>query len=414
MIGFTVIPEGERVLVWNRRGQARIVDGPHRLALFGETVQPLVRHAAGPEEFLVVHYKDGRTEHLRGPVAAWLDPVAMEKIEVAPLTKLDGNEAIVVYRPAAAGVQRRIERGPALFMPAPDEWLHHFSWHGADPRDHRRKQPSALRFDKLRVIPDQMYYDVECVRTADDALLTVKLMVFFELVDIARMLDQTHDPIGDFINAATADVIDFAASEPFERFKEKTERLSALETYPQLTKRADTIGYRITKVVYRGYQASQTLQTMHDDAIEARTKLRLESETEQQAQDLADMKQAREAGRERERQSVEQARVAHQNQLAALAGEAKLRNAAAEQEQALRFTRLSDEQELALKTKTQEQDLAQQAAAHREQLAFLTGIAGLKVDVTRYLVAQYQHPDKIVRIDTATAAPQLHLHETGA
>jgi len=216
------------------------------------------------------------------------------------------------------------------------------------------------------------------------------------------MLDQTHDPIGDFINAATADVIDFAATKPFEQFKEKTERLSALETYPQLTKRADTIGYRITKVVYRGYQASQTLQTMHDDAIEARTKLRLESETEQQAQDLADMKQAREAGREKERQSVEQARVAHQNQLAALAAEAKLRTAAAEQDQALRFTRLSGEQ-----------DLAQQTAAHREQLAFLNGIAGLKVDVTRYLVAQYQHPDKIVRIDTA-AAPQLHLHETGA
>ena len=413
MIGFHIVPQGERVVIWDTHGTARVVDGPQRIALFGESVQHLVRHAAGPEEYLIVEYKDGRAEHLRGPTSAWLDPVAMEKIHVAAMTKLDANEAIVVYRPHTSGVQRRIERGPALFMPAPDEWLHHFSWHGADPHDNRRKQPSALRFDKLRVIPDQMYYDVECVRTADDALLTVKLMIFFELVDLERMLDQTHDPIGDFINAATADVIEFAAGEAFERFKEKTERLSALDTYPQLIKRATTIGYRITKVVYRGYQASQTLQTMHDDAIEARTKLRLESETEQQAQDLADMKQQREAGREKERQSVEEARIQHQNRLAAMAADAKLKSVAAEKEQTLRFDRATAEQELELEQREHELERTRQQVEHREQLEFLGGIAALKVDVTRYLVAQYQHPDRIVRVDSA-ASPQLHLHEPGA
>lgn len=413
MIGEKIILQGQRVLVWNRRGEARVVDGPRRLMLWSESVQPLVRHTAGPEEYLVIHYKDGRAEHARGPVALWLDPVAMEAIEARPMLKLDANEAIVVYRPGAGGVVRRIERGPALFMPAPDEWLHHFSWHGADPRDVRRKLPHALQFDKLRVIPDQMYYDVDGVRTADDALVTVKLMVFFELVEIERMLDQTHDPVGDFINAATADVIDFAATETFEGFKEKTERLSALESYPQLVKRGATIGYRITKVVYRGYQASPALQTMHDEAIEARTKLRLESETEQQAQDLADMKQVRAAGREKEQQAVEEARTMHQSRLTALTTEARLRAEATEQEQALRLARSEAEQDLDLKTRAREGELAHTEAGHREELAFLSGIAALKVDVTRYLVAQYQHPDKIVRIDTA-AAPQLHLHEPGA
>ena len=37
------------------------------------------------------------------------------------------------------------------------------------------------------------------VRTKDDALITVKLMVFFELTAIETMLNQTTDPIGDFI-----------------------------------------------------------------------------------------------------------------------------------------------------------------------------------------------------------------------
>jgi hypothetical protein len=413
MIGFKTIPQGDRVLVWDRSGNARLVDGPTRVTLFGQRVQPIERHAAGPEDFLIVEYKDGRKEHHRGPTALWLNPVSMEKIHVASMMKLDANEAIVVYRPAGASVQRRIERGPALFMPAPDEWLHHFSWHGADPKDRRRKLPSALQFDKLRVIPDQMYFDVECVRTADDALLTVKLMIFFGLEEIERMLDQTHDPIGDFINAATADVIDFAATETFERFKEKTESLSLLDTYPQLLKRAETIGYRITKVVYRGYQASQTLQAMHDDAIETRTKLRLESETEQQAQDLADMKQKRGAEREKDREAMEEARALHQTKLSTLAAEAALRQEAAAKEQALKFARATAVQELEMSTQTREAELADQQASHREQLAFLGGIAALKVDVTRYLVAQYQHPDKVVRIDGAPTA-QLHLHEQGA
>ena len=37
------------------------------------------------------------------------------------------------------------------------------------------------------------------------------------------MLDRTHDPIADFINAVSADVMDFAAGVGFERFKEQTE-----------------------------------------------------------------------------------------------------------------------------------------------------------------------------------------------
>lgn len=57
-----------------------------------------------------------------------------------------------------------------------------------------------------------MYYNVNDVRTKDDALITVKLMLFFELRDIERMLDRTHDPIADFINAVTADIVAFAAT----------------------------------------------------------------------------------------------------------------------------------------------------------------------------------------------------------
>ena len=103
------------------------------------------------------------------------------------------------------------------------------------------------------------------------------------------MLEATHDPIGDFVNAATSDVVDFTGRHDFEAFKQNTGKLNELETYRQLTGRAAQCGYRINKVVYRGYGAPDRLQAMHDQAIEARTKLQLERATEQQAQELEDL-----------------------------------------------------------------------------------------------------------------------------
>jgi len=284
-------------------------------------------------------------------------------------------------------------------MSAPDEWWHPFSWQGADPNNPRRKWPSAGWVEKLRVIPDQLYDDVKTVRTADDALITVQLMVFFERVDIDGMLGRTHDLIGDFINAATVDAIDFAAARTLERFKEQTERLNETGTDLQLSKRVEAIGYRVTKLVYRGDEATRALQAMHDDAIKSRARLELEAETESQAQDLADLKQTREAERETERREQEVATVAHRNRLAA-----------AERKAQLRLERLAAEQQLELSQLANEQDLEQRQAQDAQRLQFLGGPAALKVDLTRYLVAHSPHPDRRRRID-GDAQAQLHLHD---
>ena len=93
-----------------------------------------------------------------------------------------------------------------------------------------RKVPKGLVFQKLWLMPDQMYHDVPDVRTADDAVLTIRLMIFFELLDIATMLETTHDPIGDFVNAATSDVVDFTGRHDFESFKANTDKLNEIET----------------------------------------------------------------------------------------------------------------------------------------------------------------------------------------
>lgn len=400
MMSFRTIRRGERVAVWNQTGEVRYVDGPRWLLLFGSRIETLRRYSAESHQYLVVRRADGRTEHLRGPVDIWFDPVEHESIEVVDSVPVNAHEALVVYqRHADESVTRRVLHGPAQYVPAPNEWLHQFQWHGADPQDPRQKIPRGLCFTKLRTIPDQMYFDVQDVRTADDALLVVKLMVFFELDDIERMLDQTHDPIADFINALTADVIDFAASRQFERFKEDTNLLNELDQYANLSGRSSRIGYRVSKVVYRGYVASDKLQMMHDDAIEARTSLKLEAETERQAQELADFKMEREAERDRQRRAMVSEQHEHDRELERLQHSANLA-----------YQDDEHQQHVAHERQLQALQVEQQRAENAERLEFLGQMQSLQVDLTRYLVAQYQHPDRLIRLDGIERG-QLHLHE---
>jgi hypothetical protein len=398
MIASYTIAQGQQVAVWDREGRRELVAGPKRIYTWHKRVEPLKAAVAGPTQYLVVRFKDGRAVHVPGPANVWLDPVDHESVAVANALVLDANEAVVVYRHTDSKIDRRVLRGPARFVPTADEWLHDFSWHGADPANPRRKIPAALNFRKLRVIPDQLYFDAEDVRTGDDAVLTVKLMVFFELVDIDTMLDQTHDPVADFINAVTADVIDFVAGGTFEQFKERTDAMNDLATYKQLTARAGRIGYRINKVVYRGYQATAKLQSMHDGAIEARTKLKLEAETEGQAQDLSDMKIARERQRTEQQQQMQLAANEHMCRMNRATHEEKLRQGQAEAAA-----------ELAKVTGRRAAGLQHTDARYRQRVAFLKEVEGLNVDMTRFLVARHERPDKRIRVDGNAA--RLNLHE---
>ncbi len=310
-VWYYTVEEGQRALMIRKDGRMEVIVGPRRVWIGSNRFERMRHFVAHPGDFLIVRFRDGRQEHIAGPADVWFDPRIHEQITKQEALQLAAKEAVVVYSRAAENqpITRRLVYGPTLFVPAPGEWLHTFSWHGSDGGSQGvRKVAKGLVFQKLWLMPDQMYHDVTDVRTADDAVLTIKLMMFFELLDIDRMLDATHDPIGDFVNAATSDVVDFLGHRTFEGFKKETGLLNELETYRQLTARATQNGYRINKVVYRGYGAPDRLQAMHDQAIEARTKLQLERATEEQAQTLEDFKltaQMNRAARRRTEQAIE-------------------------------------------------------------------------------------------------------------
>ncbi len=374
---WTTVDDGERMLRISRSGKTDVIIGPKRVWAWGYRFKALHQHVAHPGEFLMVRSRDGTQNHLPGPAELWSDPRVHLSVSKQESLPIDANEAVVAYTKGENGaLERRVLRGPTMFVPQPGEWLHTFSWHGSTQTHDGayQKVPHGLVFQKLWLLPDQMYHDVEDVRTSDGAVLTLKLMIFFELRDIERMLDATHDPIGDFVNAATSDVVDFVGRHDFNSFKQRTDRLNELETYGQLLQRAKQTGYEISKIVYRGYRAPGNIQEMHDAAIESRTRLALERETEQQAQELADYKLDRRllrAEKEREERRAELA--------------AELENLRQRQE-ADRYHR------------------AEMDATAREHLEALHGMG---VDLTAYLTQG--RADQVVEVRGGAGPNHVHL-----
>jgi hypothetical protein len=396
---FYVVEEGQRALMIRPDGRMEVIVGPRRVWHGRNRFERMKHFVAHPGEFLIVRFRDGRQEHLTGPADLWFDPRVHEAVSRQEGLQLAAKEAVIVYsRPVEGGpVARRIVYGPTLFVPAPGEWLHTFTWHGSDGGSQGvRKVAKGLVFQKLWLMPDQMYHDVTDVRTADDAVLTVRLMIFFELQDIERMLDTTHDPVGDFVNAATSDVVDFVGRRTFEQFKRDTGGLNELEAYRQLAARAAQTGYRITKVVYRGYGAPDRLQAMHDQAIEARTRLQLERATEQQAQELEDFKLNAQVARASKRRTEQSVEVDTEIELARKRQEAELRQREADRTAAREQRRRDAEAQL---------DVRRQADDRQRQ--HLAALKEMGVDLTAFLTQG--RADRVIELRGGNGKTHVHL-----
>ncbi|XP_065916827.1 STE20-like serine/threonine-protein kinase isoform X2 [Dysidea avara] len=324
---------------------------------------------------MIIKDREGRIDHVPGPHEAFLNPLEVESISVRNAIKLDANHTLVVYKQNEEHIERRIVSGPIVFVPGPQEWLHQFEWHGADRSDPGHWTPKGNQFTELLHVPNHFYYNVRDVRTNDDTMITVKLMVFYELADIETMLNYTHDPIADFLNGATSDMISFASQMSYEEFLNQSHQLSKIESYSQLTTRAEKIGFRITKVVYRGYQASSTLQNTHDDAIMKRMQLKLYGETEEQEQVLAEFKLKREMQRTKLNQEAERAIQEFSQKTEALKREHEL-----EMESLVHEAQLKKED-----VETQIQ-LDSERADNEHTLDYYKQLKQLGVDMTKYLV----------------------------
>jgi hypothetical protein len=120
-------------------------------------------------------------------------------------------------------------------MPKQGEWIHEFFWKMYD-------ENKLLRFIKLRILPDMNNYIIYNIRTNDDVIISIDVIIFYELIDINRHLNNTHDPNTDTLKFLTSDLMDFASEKTFEQFKNSTLLLSNKQNYPQLLKNMESNG----------------------------------------------------------------------------------------------------------------------------------------------------------------------------
>eukprot|EP00005_Dracoamoeba_jomungandri_P007464 CAMPEP_0174269522 /NCGR_PEP_ID=MMETSP0439-20130205/41346_1 /TAXON_ID=0 /ORGANISM="Stereomyxa ramosa, Strain Chinc5" /LENGTH=470 /DNA_ID=CAMNT_0015358355 /DNA_START=363 /DNA_END=1775 /DNA_ORIENTATION=- len=417
LIGALTIRDGTAVAFTNRWGNTWIEEGPKWRFMLNQSYALLPNIIAGPREYLEIKNIDGTTDHVEGPTSLHFDVSKFQSVTVRPQTTVAAGYAVVIYEKTGDEINKRIVYGPSSFTLRPSEWLHTFFWNVPDQTDPTMKNRKLMRFKKLRVIPDQLYFDIEDVRTKDDAVLTIKLMVFYHLSDIMKMLNGSHDPVTELLNTITADIIDFASARNFEAFKQDTELLNRIDTYHQSLSRSTGIGYTLTKVVYRGYGASFNLQQMHNDAIEKRTQLKLQKEQEEQEQDIEDLKLARQQHRKKSQMELDEEQVLNEQKLQRIQHEERIRQTMEDSKSRIQMQKEEHELEktkLLEKLKVEEHH---QQAMEDMKLKFLKSLDDINVDVTQYLVSGFQRPDKLIQILGKKERDEdkdmnVHLHQS--
>lgn len=299
-------------------------------------------------------------------------------------------------------IVRCIIEGPCVYMTQVNEWLHKFSWHGSKPESKAHYTAGTRKFETLSKTPESMYYNVRDVRTSDDAILSIKLMLFYHCTDIHKMLDTTQDPIGEFLNSVCADIITFASTRDYETLIEESSQLNDMGKYPQLVARSKEIGMCVSKVVYRGHHASEEIERAHVSATSRRTEMRVKADMAKEEQEMIDMRLRAQQQREDAERDMSMRQAQHKLDLERKTYEAEIARTERVREAELSYIASQRQAEI---------DFEQQKSEAR--IAGLTKMRDLGVDLTRYLVADSERPDKHIRFSSADGeqtAPVVHYN----
>jgi hypothetical protein len=269
-----IIPSGEKVVVWDQRGQETAIDGPASANVHPDgDIFFCPRLVLDADQQSVLSDQKGETKLLVGPGVFHLKP--RERCEDVRLVRLASNEAVCVIRRDGL---REVVRGssqPRLFLD-PREKLHQFVLTGGGDQDGLNKKPGALKFEVLRLQPSQSYYAFP-VRTSDNTVLIVKLMIFQNLVHPERFVLR-DDPLAVMFNFIMAETTAMAGGLSFDDFKHRPDQRISEHFAPNANSRppleflCEEYGLLVDRVVLRGWEAQDpTVQRILDQAGAAQT-----------------------------------------------------------------------------------------------------------------------------------------------
>lgn len=275
MLRHYIVPAGDKIVVWDQHGEETSYEGPAAVNVHPDAnVFLCPRKVLDADQKVLVTDQDGCEKVFSGPGVLRAGP--RDQVREYKLMRLASNEAACVVR--QDGV-REIVLGsvqPRLFLD-PREKLHCFVLTGGGDADGLGKRPGALAFEMLRLQPSQAYFAFP-VRTADNAVVILKLMVFMEINDPGLFILR-DDPFAVMFNFIMAESTALVGSLSFDSFKQQPGSrvqdhfvVAASEGKPLLSFFESQYGLDVSKVVLRGWMAEdRQVQKILDQAAAAQT-----------------------------------------------------------------------------------------------------------------------------------------------
>ena len=232
------------------------------------------------DEYASIIYIDGNIKNIKGPETIINNTQIIKNIEVKKILFIESNELIVTHTINQQTFQttRNIIKGPKYFIPLPTEKILNFIWSGTSKNSkYNIKQTNQLQFNVFKNISQQMYLDVLNVFTSDHVDLTIKLMIFYDFINIEKMLDNTNDPICNISTEIINLIIKNISNMTFDEFKNEFKNINTKindNEYENL----DRIGVKINKISLIGYEAPTILQEIHNNSLKEKMKIILDKE----------------------------------------------------------------------------------------------------------------------------------------
>lgn len=279
-IGGRTVKDGEAAVVWNNNGVASEIIGPKRIRLFFSTIRFLERYKAENQQYLVVKYRNGKVEHIRGPAELYQNPTIHDDVSVEDGILLSSSDFIIVQSDRTIDVTSKDAscneglnlplnvmkiHGPTLFIPSPTDHIHEFSWSKIDGLD---LIPDAMKSSSLRDSAHPMKVRLKAP-LSNDHHIEVELQIEYKVSREASVetLLQYNDPISRMHKGILADGQTMGVIFTLEKVNEwnQTEMnaiFNNMESYPELTKAAKQSGMYIISVCLTSHTLSSELSSL--------------------------------------------------------------------------------------------------------------------------------------------------------
>lgn len=205
------IPADRKALVWGLFGGEKEMVGPARVPRW-KSVRMFYHRVINDGERGMLFDQEGNHKEVIGPSVIDVHPDG--EYEESEQLLLSETEAVVIIRRDGTRDIIQGDETPEVYVSTFEE-LYRFIWTGRT----EEKEPGGLMFDKLQLQDTQSYYAFP-VRTKDNSVITLRLMIYWRVGDIEKIVQKSSDPLGAMFNKIKAEITATTADINFDDFKD--------------------------------------------------------------------------------------------------------------------------------------------------------------------------------------------------